>query len=193
MLPCIIIEGLLGCCCFKSWQHLRSDQDGNWLMTVHIHGNFIVQPYWEIRPPGTTTQHPTLSRYPDTELTSPCPNLLIPSARLGSDKHQFYKSLVWLDWEPNSRSPTRDASALTIRPPRPVFPFHRRLSCSVALRRAARAWPHDTRRSITLSHCLHTLSRDYLSLQPLTSNHCSQPAQSRPAAREGTSTQMPTN
>ena len=42
------------------------------------------------------------SRYPDTELTSPCPILFILSTRLESDKHQFYKSLVSLGWEQNT-------------------------------------------------------------------------------------------
>ena len=53
----------------------------------------------------TMTQYPTQSHYPDTEPTSPCPILLMPSARLGSDTYQFDKSLVWLDREANSRSP----------------------------------------------------------------------------------------
>ena len=39
---------------------------------------------------------------------------------LGTDKYQFYKSLVWLNRELNSWSPTREPCALLIRPPRPV-------------------------------------------------------------------------
>ena len=35
-------------------------------------------------------------------LTSRCSILLMPGSRLGSDKYQFYKSLVWLDWKPIS-------------------------------------------------------------------------------------------
>ena len=31
--------------------------------------------------------------------------------------YQFDKSFVWLDWEPNSRSPAHEAYALPIRPP----------------------------------------------------------------------------
>ena len=34
------------------------------------------------------TQYPT----PDTELTNPCPILLMPSARLGSDKNHLYRA-----------------------------------------------------------------------------------------------------
>ena len=33
--------------------------------------------------------HTTQSYYPDTEPTSPCPILIVPSAWLGSDKYQF--------------------------------------------------------------------------------------------------------
>ena len=36
----------------------------------------------------TMTWYPTQSHYHDTELTSPCPILLIPSAWLGSDNHK---------------------------------------------------------------------------------------------------------
>ena len=43
------------------------------------------------------TWYPTRSHYPDTEPTSPCPILIMPSTWLGSDKYQFYKSLIWLD------------------------------------------------------------------------------------------------
>ena len=42
------------------------------------------------RATDTMTQFPTHSLY--IELTSHCPILLMPSARLGGDKHQFYKA-----------------------------------------------------------------------------------------------------
>ena len=64
---------------------LRSYQDGYRLVTMCIPGDFIVVPHWEIM---------LLAPYPDIELTSPCPILLMLSARLGSDKYQFYKLLV---------------------------------------------------------------------------------------------------
>ena len=38
---------------------------------------------------GTMTCYPTQSRYPDTEPTSPCHVLIMPSARLRSDKYTF--------------------------------------------------------------------------------------------------------
>ena len=62
--------------------------DGYQLVTVHTHGNFIELPHW-----NTMTCYPTPSHYPDTEPPSPCPILILLSARLWSDKHQ----LVWLN------------------------------------------------------------------------------------------------
>ena len=53
-------------------------------------------------------------------LTSPYPILLMPSIGHGVDKNQVYKSLVWLDWEPNYWSSVREAHSLLIQPPRPV-------------------------------------------------------------------------
>ena len=40
----------------------------------------------------TVSQFPTQSHYPDTELASPCPIIIMPSTRLSSDKSQFCKS-----------------------------------------------------------------------------------------------------
>ena len=37
---------------FISLQHLRSYQNMYGVVTVHIHGNFIVLPHWEIRLPA---------------------------------------------------------------------------------------------------------------------------------------------
>ena len=69
--------GTNGCWSFMSLQNLRLYQDGYRLVTVHTHGDFIVLPHW----------------YPNQSYC-PCPILLMPSTRLGSDKYQFYKSLV---------------------------------------------------------------------------------------------------
>ena len=52
------------------------------------------------------TGYPTLSHHPETELTSLYVSLLTPSARLRSDKYQTHESVMWLNREPNSRSPT---------------------------------------------------------------------------------------
>ena len=43
------------------------------------------------------TWYPAQSQTPDTEPTSPCPILIMPSTWLGRNKDQFEKSLVWLD------------------------------------------------------------------------------------------------
>ena len=58
--------------------------------------------------------------------TGPCPILIMPNTWLGSDKYTLFKSLIWLDRELNSYSPTRETKALSIRPPRPVAPSKRR-------------------------------------------------------------------
>ena len=52
---------------------------------------------------STITWYPHQSHYPNTEPNSPCPILIIPSTWLGSDKYQFYKSLVWLNQDSNPR------------------------------------------------------------------------------------------
>ena len=69
------------------------------------------------RAAGAMTQYPTQSHYPDIEQTSPCLILLMLNMCLGSDKYQFDKSLVWVDREPNSWAPTREACTLPIQPP----------------------------------------------------------------------------
>ena len=87
-------------------------------MTAHAHVEFIVLPHWEIRPPAPETDIPPKSHYPDTELTSHSPMILIPSAKLGSDEYLFDTSLVLLKQDQNSRSLTQEARALPIRPRR---------------------------------------------------------------------------
>ena len=63
--------------------HIRSV--GYRLVTVlHTDGDFIVLPQM--------TWHPTQSHYPDTETTSPCPIVIMPSAWLQGDKVQWLKS-----------------------------------------------------------------------------------------------------
>ena len=60
--------------------HVRKGTD------LYTHDDFIVLP-----------NCPTHSQYPDTELTSSCSVLEMPSGRLGSNKHEICKSLVYLD------------------------------------------------------------------------------------------------
>ena len=46
---------------------------------------------------STKTWYSTPSHHPDTEPTSHCHILIMPSTWLWRDMYQFYKSLVWLD------------------------------------------------------------------------------------------------
>ena len=94
-----------------SLQHPRSYREGYWFVTVHIHGNCIVLPQWEIRllTPWLNIPLSHILYYPNT---SPCSILSMPSTRLENNKYQFDKSLVWLDWEPNTLSPARKTRAL---------------------------------------------------------------------------------
>ena len=66
------------------------------------------------------TWYPTQSHYPDAELTSPCPILIMQNAKLGRDKCQFCKSVVWFDSDLNSIPSKWEAFTLVIRPPRLV-------------------------------------------------------------------------
>ena len=55
------------------------------------HGDFIVLPHsLGHQATSTMTCYPSQSNYPDTDPISVCPILTEPSARLGSDKYQFY-------------------------------------------------------------------------------------------------------
>ena len=104
---------LVGCWRFMCLQHLRS----GWVSTcdsVHSWQLYCAAPLGD-QATSNMTRCFTQSHYPDNEWTSSCPILLMLITRLGGKKDQFDKSLVWLDWELNSRSPNR-----LIRPPRPV-------------------------------------------------------------------------
>ena len=65
------------------------------------------------------TQYPTRPHYPVTAPTSPC-HQLVRSARLGSDKYQFYESLPWHSCYSKSWSSTPKAYTLSIQLPRHV-------------------------------------------------------------------------
>ena len=64
-------------------------------VTMHTYGDFIVLSHWDIRSTGTMTCYPTPYHYPDTEPITPCRILIMPNARLGSDKYEF--SSHWFD------------------------------------------------------------------------------------------------
>ena len=75
---------------------------------------------------GTMTCYPTQSHYPDTEITSPCPILVMLSARLGGDKYHWFDSTrgrkrARYRLKPVTFGfpdlPEREAGTLLIRPP----------------------------------------------------------------------------
>ena len=87
---------------------------------VHSRGLYSAAPLGN-QAASTMVQYPTQLHYPDTELTSPRPILLLPGTRLGSDKYQWCsKSLAWLYWEMNSPFRAGEVRTLSIRPLRPV-------------------------------------------------------------------------
>ena len=64
-----------------------------------------------------TRAPPITHIYPDTEPTSQCPILLLPSAWLGSDKYQFVQVICLT--QPETKLPfshTREVCALLIPP-----------------------------------------------------------------------------
>ena len=67
-----------------------------WLVTAHSWWLYSAAPLGN-QANNTMTWYHTQSHYLDTEPTSPCPILIMPSTLLGSNKHQFYKLLLWLD------------------------------------------------------------------------------------------------
>ena len=62
--------------------------------------------------------YPTQSHYPDTEPTSPCPILIMPSTRLGSDKYQLYSHCFDSTRVRKLRSGFEPATFLNARSPR---------------------------------------------------------------------------
>ena len=62
---------------------------------------------------STMIRKPTQSHCPDTEPTNPCPILLMPSTRLGSNKYKFYKSFSLI--RPNSDVDLQHSSCVLYR------------------------------------------------------------------------------
>ena len=109
---------------------MKSDVAGCFLLVFYVLATYMVISGWGLARGSAHSWHlyitlyPIQSHYPDTDLTSPCPILLMPNTRLGSDKYQFYKSLVLLDWE---------ATYLLIyRQPAPHSPDWTETSCPAA-------------------------------------------------------------
>ena len=117
------LDGWLVVGSFTSLQHLRSCQYRHWLTCDSGHSwcLYSADPL-ENQAASTMTQYPdpTQSYYLDTEPTCPCSVLLMESVWWGTNKYQFHKLLVWLDWGPNSQSPAYEACILPIQPLRPV-------------------------------------------------------------------------
>ena len=103
---------LVGCWSFISWQYLRSYQDRYRHVTVHNHGDFVncSAALLADQATSTMTEYPTQLHYPDSEPTSPCPVLVMSSARLGSNKYQFLSH--WVD---STRNQTPDLQH--VKPP----------------------------------------------------------------------------
>ena len=59
---------------------------------MRIHGTFIVLTHWEKYATDTMTSFLTQSKYPDTDLTSPCPMFVLRRVSLGSDMYQVFMS-----------------------------------------------------------------------------------------------------
>ena len=70
----------------------------------------------EFQTTGTMACYLTQSHYPNTEATSPCPMLIMPSTWLGNDKYKFV--CLWFDSNmgSNPQSPIREINALPIQP-----------------------------------------------------------------------------
>ena len=61
----------------------------------HILQVYSIVPLGNQAASSTMVKCPTQSHYPNTEPTSPCPMLIMPSARLRSDKYKFLSH--WFD------------------------------------------------------------------------------------------------
>ena len=62
-----------------------------WVLTCHSAHSWLLYSAASLghQAASTMTCYPTQSHYPNTELTSPCPIIIMLSARLGSNKYQF--------------------------------------------------------------------------------------------------------
>ena len=93
-------------CCLLGFHVLVTSevyQEGCTFLTVYTDGDFCS--------PTERPDIPLKLHYPDTELTRLI--LVIPSARLGSDKYQFCESLVWLGQDSNSCPSTQETCDLS--------------------------------------------------------------------------------
>ena len=79
---------------------------------------------WRLHNVAPLGNQATQSHYRDNEPTSPCPILTIGTC-LVSDKHQFHRSLIWLDhgFEPTTFRKRDQCSADLATVPVSVFPI----------------------------------------------------------------------
>ena len=83
---------------FTSWDHLRSYQDGHWLVRVHSWWLYSAVPRGgENQATSTLTWFLTQSHYRDVL------SLVMQNVRLISEKYKFCKPPVWLNWDSTSR------------------------------------------------------------------------------------------
>ena len=118
MSPCSRLSPLcswLGVGSFISLQYLTKygyrlvTACSSWLYSAASLGNQAARTKQEF------SWYPIRSNYLDTELTSLCSILLMPSARPGSEKYQFHKSLVWLNWGTKLYSTNSTTAACAIK------------------------------------------------------------------------------
>ena len=127
---------------FISLQHTRSYLDGYRHVTVHS-CDFILLPHRKTRLPAPWPDNPSQTDYPDSETTSPCSILIILTPGWEETRINFISYWFDLTVGSNPRPPTRESTALPIRPPCPV-----RLSVSgmgPAGRKMTASCPHTVR------------------------------------------------
>ena len=115
---------VMQCCCYlQGFNILATAMVMSWWIlscnSAHLRRLYGAAPLGD-QTTSTMIQNPTQSHYHDAKLTSPCHIRVMPSAWVGSNKSQFYKSLVWHGWDSNSQPSAMEAYYVPIGPRRPV-------------------------------------------------------------------------
>ena len=121
----------------KRWEEsVRSNDTNGWLLESYVLATSVVILWWvstchsehswrlyNACPLGNQamTQYPTQSHHPNTKQNGCWPILLTLGTWLGSNKHRFYKSLLWLDQESNFWYP---GISQTRVPTLSIWPLH---------------------------------------------------------------------
>ena len=76
------------------------DSDLGWILTCDSTHSWYLYSVasFGVQATGIRTQFLTKTHYPDTELISPCPILVMQSARIGSNTYQFWTQLGFELW-----------------------------------------------------------------------------------------------